>query len=145
MCGVGVGGILPDAFQAQRQTRLPEYLGSAPRNLCRDIYWVLVLCKAVIFITWIIGGFLWYTEVIKVSVLALFTQQVFPEDRLSSEQNRVQDSLRVNPTYYVLPLSMSNARTAPIPVFCTLESWINSYLVLRLLPTPVRVFPGGRS
>lgn len=45
------GGILPDAFQAQRQSRLPAYLGSAPRILCRDIFLVLVLCTALIFIT----------------------------------------------------------------------------------------------
>ena len=86
MCGLGEG-TLPDAFQAQRQSKLPQDLGSAPRNLCRDVYWVLVLCKALIFIMWIIGIFLWFSEVIKVSVLALITQQVFPEDRLSSEQS----------------------------------------------------------
>lgn len=54
---VGSGGILPDAFQAQRQSRLPAYLGSAPRILCRDIWWVLVLCKALIFIMWIMVFF----------------------------------------------------------------------------------------
>lgn len=96
---------------------------------CVRTLWGTCFVRGLIFIMWIMVFFM-IRRSRQSFLLAPFTQQVFPEDQLSREQNQVQDSLRVGRRYWVLPSSMSKARTRTN--LRPSEACIESYVVLRL-------------